>query len=197
MMPEMDGIEMAKKIKNNSITCFIPIIILTAKTSMQDQLEGYDTGADEYITKPYNETLLLQRAKNLIDNRKQLSAVYSSQNPVNIKDTNIDSQEQVFLEKLYRLFEEHLQSESLKAEFIANKMNMSHSALYKKIKELTGLTYMQLVRDYKLSIAKQLIEDMGYSVSEASYKVGYSDTKYFSKLFKNKFKKNPSEFMNS
>ena len=197
MMPEMDGLEMAKKLKINSITSHIPIIILTAKTSIQDQLEGYETGADEYIIKPYNETFLLQRVKNLIDNRKKLSAIYSDQNLSHVKETTIDSQNQVFLEKLYKLFEEHLQSESLKAEFIAKKMNMSHSALYKKIKALTGLTYMQLVRDYKLSIAKQLIEDMGYSVSEASYKVGYSDTKYFSKLFKNKFKKNPSEFINS
>jgi len=106
-------------------------------------------------------------------------------------------QEQQFLENLYTLLEDNLQSENLKAEVIAGKMNMSHSALYKKIKSLTGLTYMELVRDYRLVIAKQLIQEMGYSVSDACYKVGYSDRKYFSKLFKQKFKKNPSNFSKS
>ena len=101
------------------------------------------------------------------------------------------------MENLYTLLEDNLQSENLKAEVIAGKMNMSHSALYKKIKSLTGLTYMELVRDYRLVIAKQLIQEMGYSVSDACYKVGYSDRKYFSKLFKQKFKKNPSDFLKS
>lgn len=196
MMPEMGGLEMAKKIKVNSITSHIPIIVLSAKTELDNQLEGFEAGIDEYITKPYNETFLIQRIKNLIDSRKQLKKLYGNYTNSNPKQTNISSQDELFLEKLYTLFEENLQSEDLKAEVIAKKMNMSHSALYKKIKTLTGLTYMQLVRDYKLSIAKQLIEEMGYSVSEACYKVGYSDRKYFSKLFKNKFKKNPSEFLN-
>jgi AraC-like DNA-binding protein len=93
--------------------------------------------------------------------------------------------------------EENLQSNHLKAEIISKSLNMSHSALYKKMKTLTGLTYIEFVRDYRLSIAKQLIGEMGYSVTEACYKVGYSDRKYFSKLFKNKFKKNPSFYLKS
>ena len=113
----------------------------------------------------------------------------------NPKEANINSQDQQFLEDLYNFLENNLQSDDLKAKNIAKQMNMSHSAMYKKIKSLTGLTYKELVRDYRLSIAKQLIEELGYSVSEACYKVGYSDRKYFSKLFKQKFGKNPSEFL--
>ena len=193
MMPEMDGSEMAKKLKLNSITSSIPIIILTAKATVEDKIEGFDTGADEYIIKPYNEDFLKNRIINLLKNRKRLKEKFVGANLQNPKETNINSQDQQFLENLYKLLEDNLQSENLKAEVIAGKMNMSHSALYKKIKSLTGLTYMELVRDYRLAIAKQLIQEMGYSVSDACYKVGYSDRKYFSKLFKQKFGMNPSE----
>ena len=196
MMPEMDGEEMAKKLKLNNLTSSIPIIIITAKATLEDQMQGFDTGADEYISKPYNEDFLKNRIKNLLKNRKILQKKFGNSVP-NPKEANINSQDQQFLEDLYKLLENNLQTDELKAENIAEQMNMSHSAMYKKIKSLTGLTYMELVRDYRLSIAKQLIEELGYSVSEACYKVGYSDRKYFSKLFKQKFKKNPSEFLKS
>ena len=194
MMPEMDGIKLSKKMKKNSVTSLIPIILLTAKTSANDKIEGFDTGADEYITKPYDEAFLLNRIKNILKNRKLLKEKIKSSKELNHKETNINSQDELFLEDLYKLLEENLQSDNLKAESIARAMNMSHSALYKKIKSLTGLTYIELVKDYKLAIAKQLIQEMGYSVTEACYKVGYSDRKYFSKLFKRKFNKNPSDF---
>ena len=116
---------------------------------------------------------------------------------MNPKEITVNSKDQIFLEKLYKSLEENLQSNNLKAQIISKNLNMSHSSMYKKIKSLTGLTYMEFIRDYRLSIAKQLIEEMGYSVSDACYKVGYSDRKYFSKLFKNKFKQNPSYYLKS
>lgn len=98
---------------------------------------------------------------------------------------------------MYEILEPNLESDNLKAEAVAREIGMSHSVMYKKIKALTGLSFVEFIRDYRLSIAKQLIQDLGYSVSDACYKVGYSDRKYFSKLFKEKFKKNPSEFLKS
>ncbi|WP_445748923.1 hybrid sensor histidine kinase/response regulator transcription factor [Polaribacter sp.] len=197
MMPKMDGIELSKKIKKNGITSHIPIIILTAKTADEDKLEGFETGADEYIIKPYNEDFLLSRIKNLLSNRKLLKEKFVNNSLLNPKELTINSQDQIFLEKLYKSLEENIQSNNLNAQLIAEELHISHSAMYKKIKALTGLTFVEFYRDYRLSIAKQLIQEMGYSVSEACYKVGYSDRKYFSKLFKQKFKKNPSDFVST
>ncbi|MCL4120623.1 UNVERIFIED_CONTAM: hypothetical protein GTU68_006418 [Idotea baltica] len=197
MMPVMDGIEFSKKLKLHKLTSHIPIIILTAKTSIKDKMEGFNTGADEYITKPYDEDFLKNRIKNLLNSRKLLKEKFVSDHLLNPKELAISSLDQVFLEKLYKALENNLQANNLKAETISALINMSHSSMYKKIKALTGLTYIEFIRDYRLSIAKQLIEENGYSVSDACYKVGYSDRKYFSKLFKKKFKKNPSEFFKS
>ena len=197
MMPEMDGIELSKKIKFNSITSHIPIIILTANTTNKDKMQGFETGADEYIIKPYDEDFLKNRIKNLLNGRKLLKQNFVNDKLLNPKELTVNSKDQIFLENLYKSLEENLQSNNLKSDFISKQMNMSHSSLYKKIKSLTGLTYIEFIRDYRLSIAKQLIEEMGYSVSEACYKVGYSDRKYFSKLFKSKFKENPSFYLKS
>jgi signal transduction histidine kinase/ligand-binding sensor domain-containing protein/DNA-binding response OmpR family regulator len=197
MMPEMDGIELSKKMKLNSATSHIPIIILTAKTATKDKMEGYETGADEYIIKPYDEDFLKNRIKNLLKGRKLLKQRFVNDKLLNPKELIVNSKEQIFLENLYKSLEENLQSNNLKADVISKNLNMSHSSIYKKIKSLTGLSYIEFIRDYRLSIAKQLIEEMGYSVSEACYKVGYSDRKYFSKLFKNKFKQNPSYYLKS
>jgi len=197
MMPNMDGFEFSKKIKSSAITNHIPIVILTAKTASEDTTEGYETGADAYILKPFDEEVLKNRIKNILKNRKLLKQKFLGTAVLNPKEVAINSKDQLFLENLYKILEENIQSNNLKSQVISEQLNMSHSSLYKKIKSLTGLTYMEFIRDYRLSIAKQLISELGYSVSEACYKVGYSDRKYFSKLFKNKFKQNPSHFLKS
>lgn len=194
MMPEMDGFQLSNKIKANGITNHIPVILLTAKTANDDKLKGFEKGADAYITKPYNEEFLINRIKNILKNRALLKQKFTTEKLVNPKEVVVNSKDQLFLENLYKILEENLQANNLKADAISQNLNMSHSSMYKKIKSLTGLTYMEFIRDYRLSIAKQLIEENGYSVSEACYKVGYSDRKYFSKLFKNKFKQNPSHY---
>lgn len=197
MMPVMDGIEFVKNLKLNTFTSHIPIIILTARTTVKNTMEGFETGADDYIAKPYDEELLKSRIKNLLNNRKLIREKFIKDNLLNPRELAISSPDQLFLERLYEILEPNLESNSLKAEIIAKEIGMSHSVMYKKIKALTGLSYVEFIRDYRLSIAKQLIQDLGYSVSDACYKVGYSDRKYFSKLFKEKFKKNPSEFLKS
>jgi DNA-binding response OmpR family regulator len=197
MMPKMDGIEFTAKIKSNSTTSHIPIIILTAKTALEDKTIGYNKGADAYISKPFDEELLITRIENLLKSRKILQSKFSKNETLNPKEININSKDQELLEKLYKCLEENLETNNLKSDFISKQMNMSHSSLYKKIKSLTGLTYIEFIRDYRLSVAKQLIQENGYAVSDACFKVGYSDRKYFSKLFKNKFKHNPSFFLKS
>lgn len=194
MMPIMDGIEFAKKIKLNTNTSHIPIVILTARTSVKNKMEGFETGADEYITKPFNEDLLKTRINNLLNNRKLLREKFRNENMLTPKTLALNSTDQMFLEKLYKSIEANLETNNLKAEDISKEIGMSHSVMYKKIKALTGLSYIEFIREYRLAIARQLIEDLGYSVTDACFKVGYSDRKYFSKLFKQKYNKNPSEF---
>lgn len=197
MMPIMDGLEFVKKLKMNTLTSHIPIIILTARSLVKNRMEGFETGADEYITKPFEEGLLKIRIANLLNNRKLLREKFINDNLLKPGELAISSPDQLFLEKLYKSFEKNLESNNLKAQLISKEIGMSYTAMYKKIKALTGLSYIEFIRDYRLSIAKQLIDEFGYSVSDACYKVGYSDRKYFSKLFKEKFKRNPSDFSKS
>ncbi|AOW20133.1 hybrid sensor histidine kinase/response regulator transcription factor [Urechidicola croceus] len=194
MMPIMDGIEFAKKLKLNTNTSHIPIIILTARTSIKNKMEGFETGADEYITKPFNEEFLKARIQNLLNSRKMLREKFRNEKILTPTELAINSTDQIFLDKLYTSLEKNLESNDLKANIISREIGMSHSVMYKKIKALTGLSFIEFIREYRLSIAMKLISELGYSVSEACYKVGYSDRKYFSKLFKQKFAKNPSEF---
>ncbi|MFI1772000.1 hybrid sensor histidine kinase/response regulator transcription factor [Thalassobellus citreus] len=197
MMPIMDGLEFTKKMKLNSNTSHIPIVLLTARTTPKNKMEGFETGADEYITKPFDEDLLKTRISNLLNNRKRLKNKFKNESILSPNELAINSVDQVFLEKLYKVINSNLETNNLKAEIISKEIGMSHSVMYKKIKALTGMSYITFVREYRLSIAKQLIEELGYSVSEACFKVGYSDRKYFSKLFKQKFNANPSEFINN
>lgn len=194
MMPIMDGIEFTKKLKLNPNTSHIPIIILTARTSPKNKMEGFETGADAYITKPFNEDILKTRISNLLTNRKLLRDKFRNENILNPKALAISSVDQLFLEKLYASIDKNLETNNVKAEVISKEIGMSHSVMYKKIKALTSLSYIEFIRAYRLSIAKKLIAELGYSVSDACFKVGYSDRKYFSKLFKEKFKKNPSAY---
>lgn len=195
MMPIMDGITFTRKLKLDPITSHIPVILLTARTSFIHKQEGYETGADEYITKPFDENLLKTRIKNILKNRQLLREKFNTDALTQPSDLAINNIDQMFLENLMKVIEGNIDDNDLNSKFLTRELGMSHSVIYKKIKALTGLTFLEFVRDFKLKRAKQFIENQNYSVSEACYKVGYSDRKYFSKLFKQKFGKNPSHFI--
>ncbi|PHQ30987.1 hybrid sensor histidine kinase/response regulator transcription factor [Leeuwenhoekiella nanhaiensis] len=194
MMPVMDGITLTRKLKENVDTSHIPVILLTARASFIHKMQGYGTGADDYVTKPFNEALLRARIKSLILNRQRLQEHFGGEALLTLNELPVNTVDQKFLEELIKIIQGNIDSENLSADYLSREMGMSHSVIYKKVKALTGMTLVEFVRDYKLKIAKVLIFEQGFSVSEACYKVGYSDRKYFSKLFKKKFGKNPSEF---
>ncbi len=196
MMPVMNGIELTKTLKTDLTTSHIPIVLLTARASFMHQMEGFNTGADEYVTKPFNELLLRARIKNLLKNRALLHERFRSEEIIPISEISKNKADQEFLQKLEQLIKDHLDSDILKAEFVSQELGMSHSVVYKKLKALTNMSLIEYVRDYKLKIAKQLITQKGFSVTDASYSIGYSDRKYFSKLFKQRFGANPSSFLN-
>ena len=195
MMPVMDGVTMTKKIKTNMQTSHIPIILLTARTNLIYKKEGFEVGADEYITKPFNETLLKTRVYNLLKSRKLLSEkLLNEYISKPIEELSISTPDQQFLSGLTKVIENNIHENEINTKIISEALCMSHSVVYKKIKNLTGLSIIEFVRDFKLKRAAILLVKYQLTVSDVCYKVGFSDRRYFSKIFKQKFGVTPSEY---
>lgn len=195
MMPIMDGIELTHNLKINVTTSHIPVILLTARASFMNKMEGFETGADDYVTKPFNESLLRARIKNILKNRSLLHQKFHSEDTTDIGEFVTNKKDQEFLENLGLFIEKNIDSDNLGANLVAKELGMSHSVLYKKLKTLTGLSLMEYMRDYKLKKAKQLLKTKQYTLTEVCYQVGYSDRKYFSKLFKERFGNPPTFYI--
>lgn len=195
MMPIMDGITLTRKLKSNMSTSHIPVLLLTARTSFIYKIEGFDTGADDYISKPFNESLLMSRIKNVLRNRQLLHQKFEYQELIPISELELNIADTEFMNKLIKIIDKNISS-NLSAQLVSSELGMSHSVVYKKIKGLTNMTYIEFIRDYKLKTAKKLIAEHNFSVLDASYHVGFSDRKYFSKLFKKHFGKVPSDYLN-
>jgi signal transduction histidine kinase/ligand-binding sensor domain-containing protein/DNA-binding response OmpR family regulator len=196
MMPIMDGIELTHHLKSNVSTSHIPVILLTARASFMHQMVGFETGADDYITKPFNESLLRARIKNILKNRTLLHEAFRSEDFESIGELTKNKPDQEFLQNLGQLIEDNIDCNDFSVNIIVKHLGMSHSVIYKKLKTLTGMSLVEYIREYKLKKAKQLLLRKENTVAEVSYLVGYSDRKYFSKLFKERFGKNPSSFLN-
>ena len=195
MMPIMDGIELTHNLKSNISTSHIPVILLTARASFMHQMEGFETGADDYITKPFNESLLRARIKNILKNRSLLHEKFHSEETNDVPELVKNKKDQEFLENLGQFIEKNIDSDNLSANLVAKELGMSHSVLYKKLKTITGLSLVEYMRDYRLKKAKQLLKTKQFTLNEVCYQVGYSDRKYFSKLFKERFGNPPTFYM--
>jgi signal transduction histidine kinase/ligand-binding sensor domain-containing protein/AraC-like DNA-binding protein len=197
MMPEMSGLELCAALKQDIRTSHIPVILLTAKTSTQDKTEGYQAGADSYITKPFSADLLKSRVVNLLNQRKKLAKqlVHSKMYKQTILNDSIQQLDNEFLEKIIQIIRENSYSEALDVEFIARKVNMSHSNLYKKIKALTGLSVNELVRKTRIKQAEELLLTGKYTISEVAFRVGINKIAYFRQCFKEEFGISASEYL--
>ena len=190
-MPGMDGMEMTKLLKEDFITSHIPVIMVTSKTDLKDQIAGIETGAEAYIVKPFSIEYLKTVASNLINQRAKVLAYYLN-NKVNEPDTlKINSKDGEFLRNIVLYVGENYTGD-LSIYILAKQCNVSRTVLYNKIKGLTGSSPIEFIRKMKMNIAVKLLEN-GYNVSEAAYKTGFSDVKYFSKLFKAQFGYSPSK----
>lgn len=194
MMPVMDGIRLTMQLKDNPSTSHIPIILLTARTGTIFKKEGYETGADDYITKPFNSMLLITRIENILDSRRRLADKVKNDLAIRPNDLNLASPDERFLKELVGVIESNLDNSEMHADLISTEMGMSHSVVYKKIKALTGCTLVEFIRDYRLQQAADMLLKYKFSIAEACYKVGFSDKKYFSQMFKKKYGKTPSEY---
>ncbi len=194
MMPELDGISFTKNLKTNPKTSHIPIILLTARTSPEYEQKGLETGADDYITKPFNAELLKTRIINILKNRKTIREKIQNELILNPREIEISSPDQQFLSNLIELLEENIGVNEFNVSSLSKHLGMSHSIVYKKIKGLTGQSLVEFIRDFKLKKAAQLLDSGNMSVKETCYAVGFSDRKYFGVIFKKKFRVSPSVY---
>ncbi len=197
MMPKMDGIEFCKKLKTNIHTSHIPIIMLTAKVGTENKIIGLETGADDYLTKPFNVEELLVRVKNLIDQRLKLRAYYKLKkfeiNPKEIAVTSIDER---FLEKTLHLLENRFHDSSFGVPQMQEALGMSKTQLYRKLKALTNESPGELLRNFRLKRAAHLISEKADSIAQIAYSVGFNSVPYFTKCFKSMFGVTPSSYQN-
>ncbi len=188
LMPEMDGFGLLEKVKTNPGTDHIPVILLTAKTMIDSKLQGLKIGADDYITKPFNVDELVLRATNLVETRKKLRRT-----PIIPEKLKVESKDDLFIKKIYSIMEKNIDKFDFSVEDFVREMGYSRSAVQKKIKAITGKTATNLVRDYRLERAKQLIEQGAGFLSEIASMVGFNSLSYFSNCYKQYFGVNPSE----
>jgi signal transduction histidine kinase/DNA-binding response OmpR family regulator/streptogramin lyase len=194
MMPKMDGVELTRVLKNDEITSHIPIIMLTAKSGQESRIEGLQTGADDYLTKPFDLKELQIRVDNLINIRKKLQEKFSkgeflTRKPIAKKLKSIDEK---FLAKVIEIIEKHLSEEEFSIEDFSKEVGMSRHHLHKKLKAIVGKSPSQYVRSVRLHRAKELIEEGNGNISEIAYNVGFSSPAYFSRCFKKEFGYSPS-----
>ncbi|UCH97157.1 MAG: response regulator, partial [Candidatus Aminicenantes bacterium] len=194
MMPEVDGYELCRVLKTEVKTSHIPIILLTAKASQQSVIEGLETGADDYITKPFNTKILTTRIKNLIGLRLQLQQKIQKQMLLQPDEISVSSMDQQFIKELQQMIEKNLSDPEFNVEVLSKKLYMNRATLYRKVMALTGESPTQFIRSYRLKRAAQLLRAKFGNVSEVSLEVGFSNMAYFAKCFKEKFHQLPSSY---
>ena len=194
MMPIMNGIDFCDKIKTNIITSHIPVLLLTAKTSQDSQKQGYKIGADAYITKPFDTSILEQKVKNLLSTRQNLIKKFKKDLILKPKELEITSADEIFLKKSIDLIENNINNAEFTIQDFISEIGMSRSALYRKLKALTGQSISEFIKDIKLKRAAQLIAQTKMNISEIAFDLGFSDLKHFRKSFKKQFNELPSQY---
>ncbi|WP_158637292.1 hybrid sensor histidine kinase/response regulator transcription factor [Lacibacter cauensis] len=194
MMPEVDGLELCRKLKSDKDTSHIPIILLTALSDMEHHVQGIREGADVYLPKPFNSQLLLVHIQNLINSRNTLKELYAKRILLGTGNFEIKTFEEEFLAKLMKLVEENISNSNFNNDDLANLMFMSRSTFYRKLKAVTGMSGNEFIRTARLNYAAKLLESGKYSVTEAAYEAGFNDIKYFRKRFQEQFSVSPSEY---
>ncbi|MCP5052851.1 MAG: response regulator, partial [bacterium] len=197
MMPNVDGYELCKTLKNDVKTSHIPIILLTAKASEANIIQGLETGADDYITKPFSTSILNARIKNLIDVRSKLQTNINREMTRQPDKSSVSKIDREFLKELHDLISKNLSDENFNVEQLSKKLYMSRGHLHRKIAALSGITPTEFIRTYRLKRGAELLEQNFGTVLEVALEVGFTNSSYFSKCFKDKFHQLPSEYQDT
>ena len=195
MMPEMNGLELCAHIKNDIITSHIPVILLTAKSEVENKIEGLEKGADDYLPKPFNFDLLEARIRNLIDSRKHLRKLFLQQADVDSGQLATTDRDQKFLEQAIRIVEDKMTDPEFGAKEFVREMGMSRSLLHKKLTVLTDQSATEFINHFRLKKSLKLLKHADMNISEVAYSVGFNDPKYFSRIFSKQYGNAPSEYL--
>ncbi len=198
MMPNMDGLQLTDRLKNDTSTSHIPIILLTAKSAIESRLEALKYGADDYITKPFSPEYLMTRIENILRQRKNLQETYrSSLLSLQPKQLKEQSPDETFLAHLLEYMERNMDNSDLTVDDLVREMTLGRTVFFNKLKSLTGLSPVEFIREVRIKRAAQLLEKGHYNVTEITYMVGMNDSRYFAKCFKNAFGVTPTEYKKS
>lgn len=198
MMPVMDGLEFTKRLKTNTATSHIPVIMLTAKNLEEHRAEGYEHGADSYITKPFHSKVLLARIENLLRQRQLLKNLYhvTKEAEKEISEAHLEDRDKQFLKQLQAIIQKNLSDSEFGVEDMGQQIGLSRVQLYRKVKAMTGSSVVDLLRKARLAKARRLLETRSMSVSEVAYEVGFSAPSYFTKCFKEEYGMLPGDVGN-
>jgi signal transduction histidine kinase/DNA-binding response OmpR family regulator/ligand-binding sensor domain-containing protein len=206
MMPEMDGLELARRIKQETTTSHIPVVVLTAKTDLDTQVEALKRGADDFITKPFSSTYLKARVENILQQRKKLQELFlatiadyptpKAEKPweVTPSEPMVESYDDKLMKSLMEVMEKNIDNSDLTVDELVSKIGIGRSVFFKKLKSLTGLAPIEFIREVRVKRAAQLIESGEYTISQVTYMVGCNDPRYFSRIFKHRFGVTPTEY---
>ena len=198
MMPVMDGLEFTKQLKTNTATSHIPVIMLTAKNLEEHRAEGYEHGADSYITKPFHSKVLLARIENLLRQRQLLKNLYQGAQEAEkeISESHLEDRDKQFLKQLQAIIQKNLSDSEFGVEDMGQQIGLSRVQLYRKVKAMTGSSVVDLLRKARLAKARRLLETRSMSISEVAYEVGFSAPSYFTKCFKEEYGMLPGDVGN-
>lgn len=194
MMPEIDGNELTKLVKTDIRTSHIPLILLTARSAKEQKLEGLESGADDYITKPFDFDILNLRIKKLLQLQQKRQENFNPQMEVAPSEITITSLDEKLIKKAIQYVEDNISRSELSVEELSSELNMSRVHLYKKILSITGKTPVEFIRIIRLKRAAQFLRESQQTVSEIAYQTGFSNPKFFRKYFKEEFGVLPSEY---
>ncbi|MBC8153060.1 MAG: response regulator, partial [Bacteroidetes bacterium] len=194
MMPGMNGVELCRRLKTDERTSHIPIVLLTAKADTESKLAGLETGADEYLTKPFHRDELLLRVKNLLENRQKLRERFSRQLVVQPAEVAVTSTDEKFLQKVFALLEANLSNADFDVMLFSREVGWSQTHLHRKLTALLGQSANELIRTFRLKRAASLLDQQHGNVSEIAFSVGFSNPNYFTKCFRDQFGCTPTEY---
>jgi len=195
LMPVLNGYELCTRIKNDERTSHIPVILLTAMHSKENEIKGLTTGADDYITKPFDLSVLQAKVENILSIRESLKQKYTGTVILEPKNVVITSHDEKFLQRAIQIVEENISDNDLDIETFSIKVGVSRMQLYRKIQALTDMTVKEFIRHIRLKRAAQLLQQNKMNISEIAYEVGFKDLTYFRKCFKREFGMSATEYI--
>ena len=195
LMPEMDGKQLCVQIKQDIQTCHIPFIMITALSSETDQIEGLTVGADDYITKPFNPEILKTKIKNVLKSRELISRRYATLSALEPEEFVTEDKDATFLLEIIEFIKANVSNPDLKVDDLSKNAGMSRSPFFKKLKNLTGKTPNDFIRDIRLNQAAKLLLKSDLNITEIAYQTGFTSPKYFRECFKKQFGESPSQYI--